>query len=140
MISIEWDCLLVVAKIWPWGSQIIDKKAIHSKRSLSWCKLNNTRGIRESVCLFALMHTYINLHLYAYINIHIYAAYVYIYAVYHVPKCMSCHKAIVVINGRVHSFHDCIYTMPVLLLWDLSTMCTSSYFYIYIYIIYYIYI
>ena len=29
--------------------------------------------------------------------------------VHHVPKCMSCHKAIVVITGRAHCFHDCIY-------------------------------
>ena len=27
----------------------------------------------------------------------------------HVPKCMSCHKAIVVITGRAHCFHDNIY-------------------------------
>ena len=27
----------------------------------------------------------------------------------HVPKCMSCHKAIVVITGRTHCFHDYIY-------------------------------
>ena len=27
----------------------------------------------------------------------------------HVPKCMSCHKAIVVIMRRVHCFHDYIY-------------------------------
>ena len=24
-------------------------------------------------------------------------------------QCMSCHKAIVVITGRAHCFHDCIY-------------------------------
>ena len=29
--------------------------------------------------------------------------------VHHVPKCMSCHKAIVVITGREHYFHDYIY-------------------------------
>ena len=32
--------------------------------------------------------------------------------VHHVPKCMSCHKAIVVIAGRVHCFmitYICIY-------------------------------
>ena len=29
--------------------------------------------------------------------------------VHHVPKCMSCHKAIVVITGRAHCFHDYIY-------------------------------
>ena len=31
------------------------------------------------------------------------------YTVPHVPKCMSCHKAIVVITGSAHCFHDCIY-------------------------------
>ena len=30
-------------------------------------------------------------------------------AVHHVPKCMSCHKTIVVITSRVHCFHDCMY-------------------------------
>ena len=30
-------------------------------------------------------------------------------ASYHVPKCMSFHKAIVVITGRAHCFHDYIY-------------------------------
>ena len=39
-----------------------------------------------------------------------------------VPKCMSCHKAIMVIIGRAHCFHDCIYIMPILLLPDLSTL------------------
>ena len=34
----------------------------------------------------------------------------------HVPKCMSCHKAIVVITGRAHCFHDYIYTTLNLLL------------------------
>ena len=28
--------------------------------------------------------------------------------VHHSPKCMSCHKTIVVITGRAHCFHDCI--------------------------------
>ena len=36
------------------------------------------------------------------------------------PKWMSCHKDIVLITGRAHCFHDCIYITPVLLLWDLS--------------------
>ena len=26
-----------------------------------------------------------------------------------VPQCMNCHKAIVLITGRAHCFHDCIY-------------------------------
>ena len=36
--------------------------------------------------------------------------------VYHVPKCMSCHKAIVVITGRANCFQDYIYIMLILLL------------------------
>ena len=41
---------------------------------------------------------------------------------HHVPKCISCHKAIgydqisVVITGRAHCFHDYMYIMPILLL------------------------
>ena len=30
-----------------------------------------------------------------------------------VPKCMSCHKAIIVTTGRAHFFHDYIYLMPI---------------------------
>ena len=36
--------------------------------------------------------------------------------VHHVPKCMSCHKAIVVITGRAHCFQDYIYITLILLL------------------------
>ena len=32
------------------------------------------------------------------------------------PKCMSCHKVIVVITGRGYCFHDCIFITPVLFL------------------------
>ena len=42
--------------------------------------------------------------------------------VHRVPTCMSCHKPIVVIIGRAHYFHDYMYIMPILLLWDLSTL------------------
>ena len=35
---------------------------------------------------------------------------------HHVPKCMSYHKAIVVITGRAHCFHDYIYITLILLL------------------------
>ena len=34
----------------------------------------------------------------------------------HVPRCMSCHKDIVVITGRANCFHDYIYITPILLL------------------------
>ena len=47
---------------------------------------------------------------------HIYILYIYIYnhennvpTVHHVPKSMSCHKAIAVITGRAYCFHDYIY-------------------------------
>ena len=30
-------------------------------------------------------------------------------AIHHGPKCMSCHKAIIVITGKAHCFHDYIY-------------------------------
>ena len=36
--------------------------------------------------------------------------------VHYVPKCMSCHKAIVVMTGSAHCFHDCIYITLVLFL------------------------
>ena len=31
------------------------------------------------------------------------------WVLHHVPKCMSCHKAIVMITGRAHCFHDYVY-------------------------------
>ena len=43
-------------------------------------------------------------------------------AVDHVPKCLSCHKAIVVITERAYCFHDYIYIYYICI------------FYIYIYI------
>ena len=42
--------------------------------------------------------------------------------IHHVPKCTSCHKAIVVITGSSHCFHDNIYII------------IYKYVYIYIYI------
>ena len=50
----------------------------------------------------------------------------------HVPKCMSCHKAIVVITGM--RFEHCVCR-------DHLRVCMDVYIYIYIYIVYiYIYI
>ena len=42
--------------------------------------------------------------------------------VHHVPKCMSCHKAILVIPGG-HIVFMITYITLILLLWDLSTLC-----------------
>ena len=39
----------------------------------------------------------------------------------HVPKCMFCHRTIVVITRRAHCFHDCMYITPILLRQGLST-------------------
>ena len=53
--------------------------------------------------------------------------YGYVHHVHHVhpvPKCMSCHKAILVITERAHSFNDCIYIYII----------TYIFKYIYIYI------
>ena len=50
---------------------------------------------------------------------------------------MSCHKAIVIVTGRAHCFHDCIYITPALLLRDLNTVCRGllmTNYVIYIYI------
>ena len=49
------------------------------------------------ICSYIYAHIYIMLIYYAHVNVH------------HVPKCMSCHKVTVVITGRAHCFHDCIY-------------------------------
>ena len=38
------------------------------------------------------------------------------FAATHVPKCMSCHKTIVVITVRAHCFHDYIYITLILLM------------------------
>ena len=42
---------------------------------------------------------------------------------HHVPKCMSSHKAIVVITGRAHCFRGNIYIILILLIRGLSTLC-----------------
>ena len=41
------------------------------------------------------------------------------WAAHHVPKITK----IFVVKIRAHCFHDYIYIMPILLLWDLSTLC-----------------
>ena len=41
---------------------------------------------------------------------------------HHVPRCLSCYKAILVMSWRTHSFHDYICAMPILLLQDLRNL------------------
>ena len=46
---------------------------------------------------------------------------------HHVPKCMSRHKAIVVITGRAQCFHDNIYNMLMLHSVCLGSRMTTQY-------------
>ena len=41
----------------------------------------------------------------------------------HVPKCMSCHNTIEVINGRAYYFHDCIYITRSSFFCDIWALC-----------------
>ena len=59
--------------------------------------------------------------------------YTYINYIHHVPTCLNCHKAILVITRQAHYFHDCICVMPILLPQNHS-MNITVYIYIYIYI------
>ena len=45
------------------------------------------------------------------------------HALGHIIYIHHCQKAIVVITRRAHCFHDKIYIMLIMLLWDLSTLC-----------------
>ena len=62
----------------------------------------------HSVCRWSLMTTYITLLalLVEHSLVHWYQQCV---TVHQMPKCINCHKAIVVITRRAHSFHDCVY-------------------------------
>ena len=49
-------------------------------------------------------------------------------------KCMSCHRATVVISDRRHFFYDYMYIMPIFFQQDLSPLHTYDQLYIYIYV------
>ena len=44
---------------------------------------------------------------------------------HHVPKYMSCHKAIVVITGRAHCFRGCIYILRSSCFYEIWAHCLS---------------
>ena len=56
--------------------------------------------------MYIYMCIYIYIYIYKWSLVHWYQQCV---TVHHVPKCMSCHKVIVVMTGRAHCFHDDIY-------------------------------
>ena len=69
------------------------------------------------------MYIYVHKYIYIaeYIYIYIYICYIctscaqhHVTTVHHVPKSISCHKAIVVITERQNCFHDNIYAMLIL--------------------------
>ena len=97
----------------------------------------------HSVCRGSLMTTYIMLltWLVKQSLVHWYQQCV---AVHCVPKHMSFHKAILVITGRVHCFHDCIYITHLASVRFEHSVCheslTTTYIYIHTYIYKYIYI
>ena len=49
----------------------------------------------------------------------------YTWTVHHVLKCMSCYKAMVVITGRVHCFHDYIYIIYIIycMVYNIVVIC-----------------
>ena len=56
------------------------------------------------------MYIYIYIYIYAQVPNHVHIFDYNHNHIYNEPKCMSCHKAIVMIIGRVHCFHNiCIY-------------------------------
>ena len=83
-------------------------------------------GLRLGICI-SWMTTYI-----MFFALLLEYSFVYWYqkcvTIHHVPKCMSCHKAIVVITRRTHCFHECIYVMRASLLLNLNTVCRESWF------------
>ena len=62
---------------------------------------------KHSVCPGSLMSTYAMLLVWL-VEHSLFNWYQQCITVHHMPKCMSCHKAIVVITGMAHSFHDCM--------------------------------
>ena len=114
---------------------------IFSWLHIYYAHLSSVR-FEHSVCRESLMTTYITL-LALLLEHSLVYGYQQCVTVHHVLKCLSCHKAIVVITGRVHCFYDCIHITSILLLWDLSTLrvvdhlwpvINNVYIYIYTYI------
>ena len=52
--------------------------------------------------------------------------------VHHVPKCISSHKAIQVITGRAHCFHNYIYTICQCCFCEILALCVSWITFIYL--------
>ena len=107
----------------------------------NWCKVLMTwKGIcKTSSHIFFISPTYFTCTVYQLFHLTIYI-YIYIYVHHHhTSKCLSCHKAIVVITRKAHCFHDKIYIILILLLWDLRTLCVVDHLWPLIYFTYVLY-
>ena len=66
-------------------------------------------------------HTHTHTHTHMYICFYIHAMKKpSVHHLHHVPKCFSCHKAILMMTARPHCFHDYICGMRLLLLQDIT--------------------
>ena len=84
------------------------------------------------------IYVYINISLSLYVYICITSRFLYttkklrVYDIHYVPKCLSCHKAILVMSGRTYYFHhEYICVMFILLLRGLTTLSFECCEYIY---------
>ena len=87
----------------------------------------------KCIYIHTYIYIYIYIYIYLYIYIHIYIYYMYIYI--YIPICIY-----IYIPGRAHCFHNKIYIMLILLLWDFSTLCVVDHLWQLIYIYIYMYV
>ena len=104
------------------------QKKVNSETS-QWLEISASWLTYISISIYIYIYLCIYIYVYRYVYIYVYT---YTYNRTSCAKCMSCHKAIVVITRRVHCFYDYMYIMPILLLWDLSTLCVVD-IHLYIY-------
>ena len=95
---------------------------------INFYKLHRMKVIYTSISSFTAKLVNQQFLIFIYFLYILFTFYIYIYIVFdiHVPKCMSCHKAIVVITGRAHCFHDCIYKYMIYISYVICVICVIS--------------
>ena len=91
-------------------SKVIKLYDVLDPFNLQRAKLSN---VYTSQYMYIWLYIICIQYIYIYTLVHCYQQCV---TVHHVPKCMSCHKAILVITGRTHCLHD--YTYILCLSWS----------------------
>ena len=95
-------------KQWKWSPKLISSQ--RSIKDMILCLIFILAELTNRWSLFFLKAIKGNTHTHTHTYIYIQGTHMmYIITVHRVPKCMSCHKAIVVITERAHCFHYCIY-------------------------------